>query len=50
MTNGNQTLSDAERNRGIEGWCSAWGAQVDMVFKRDEVEYEVPESEIENND
>ena len=50
MQDGTQTISDSERNRGIEGWVASWGVKVDMVFSRGLVEYEVPESETENDD
>ncbi len=30
-------LADAERNRGIEGWSSLWGVEVEMHFKTSEL-------------
>lgn len=39
ITSSSEAITDANQNRGINGWCAAWGLTVTMEFENSELIY-----------
>lgn len=50
LESGAQAISDAVRNRGIGGWSALWGVSVQMEFPNNEIIFDLPQNEGENDE